>query len=122
MLELALRVVHTDSPRSLSGEQDRPLRGAAPELEHVLPGHFAEHTELALRELPHTPTRLGPPDVRTMPVLVLVRLAVPEVPVPGCVRQALNRRTRPLSRAPPTPASPSLVGVCGSSRRASSVC
>src|SRR5215211_839454 len=111
MLELALRVINSYGPRSLTGEQDRPLCGAA-ELEHVLTGHFAEHTELALRELPHTPTRLRTPDVLTMPVLVFVRLAVPEVPVPGCVRQALNRKTRALSRAPPTPASPSHAPGC----------
>ena len=39
-------------------EQDRPLRRAAAELEHVLPGHVAEHLQLALGQLPDPPARL----------------------------------------------------------------
>ena len=58
--------------RALPREQDRPLRSAAAELEHVLAGHVAEHLELALRDLPDPPAGLRPADELAVALLVLV--------------------------------------------------
>ena len=59
VLELPRRVVQADHPRAALREEDRPLGGAAAELEHVLAGDVAEDPELRLRKLPHAPARLG---------------------------------------------------------------
>ena len=91
VLELALRVVDADRPRSEAGEEDRPLRRAAAELEYVLPGHVAENLQLALGQLPHPPAGLWAADVLAVRLLVLVRVTVPERAVLLEVRQALRR-------------------------------
>ena len=57
--ELSSPTTRAPRPR----EQDRPLRRAAAELEHVLAGDVAEDPELRVRQLPHAPARLVlPPD------------------------------------------------------------
>ena len=68
-------------------EQDRPLGGAAAELEHVLAGDVAEHPELGLRDLPHAPARLRLPDELAVALLVLVGGCVPELAVAASRRQ-----------------------------------
>ena len=90
VLELALGVVDADRASPLRGEEDRPLRSAAAELQHVHSGHIAEDSELALGKLPETPTRLRAPDVLAMRLLVGVGLAIPERAVALKVRQALR--------------------------------
>src|SRR6185312_14170078 len=63
VLQLARRVVDPDRMCAEPGEQNRPLRRAATQLEDVLAGDFAEDPELALGELPHPPAWFGPADV-----------------------------------------------------------
>src|SRR4051812_17938006 len=102
MLELAPGVVDPDRPPPGLGEQDRPLRRSAPELEDVLPGHVSQDPELALGELPEPPAGLRATDVLTVRLLVGVGLAIPERAIALEVRQARSRRTRARSHAPPT--------------------
>ena len=116
VLELPLRVVEADAAGALRREQDRPLGGAAAELEHVLPGHVAEHLQLALGQLPDPPAGLRPADVLAVRRLVLVRPLVPEGAVPRCVRRAHRPRTRARSRGRRTRASRSRGRDCPASR------
>ncbi len=106
VLELARRVVEPDGPRTLFREQDRPLRGAAAELEHVLAVHVAEDVQLGLGDLPDTPAWLGPVDELTVPLLVLVALAVPVCPVTKCLLRRLFGQPRSPRRASGEPNRP----------------
>ena len=91
VLQLPLRVVDAHGPRAEAGEENRPLRRAAAELEDVLPGHVPENLQLALGQLPHPPAGLWAADVLAVRVLVLVGVPVPERAVLLGVRQALRR-------------------------------
>ena len=78
VLELLRGQVQSDRPRPQPGERDRPLRRAAAELEHVLPGHVSEDLQLRLRDLPHAPREariLG--QLLGVTLLVRVALALP---------------------------------------------
>src|SRR6185312_6257875 len=95
--ETSLGVVEPDAARAEPGQRTRPLRASAAELEHILAGHVVEDAELRFGHLPDAP-RAPALDEVTVPRLVGVALAVPELPVPACVlaevRQARLGRTR----------------------------
>ena len=77
MLELALRQVEAHRPRAAPGERDRPLRGAAAELEHIPSVDVAERVDLVLGDLPHAPARALDAADAGRAVLVLLRQRVP---------------------------------------------
>ena len=78
MLELPFGQVDPDRARAKLGQPDRPLRGTAPELEHVLASHVAEHAQLGLRDLGRAPrhaTAIG--QLSAVALLVCVAVGVP---------------------------------------------
>ena len=93
VLELPRRVVEADGAGAALREQDRPLRSAAAELEHVLAGNIAEDPQLRLGDLPHPPSWLRAADELAVALLVLVAQ-----PVPG---STVALRVRRAQRAPP---------------------
>ena len=86
VLELACRVVEAGHARALACERDRPLGGAAAELEHVEAAHLAEHLQLGLGDLPHAPGgAAGLLELAAVARLVLVGLLVPQAAIQGRV-------------------------------------
>ena len=91
VLELGRGVVEPGHARAQRMQRDRPLRGAAAELEHVLAAHVPEDPQLGLRQLPDTPgSAARGRQLRPVLGLVVARVRVPQLPVAGRVRRELR--------------------------------
>ena len=84
--ELPLRQVEPDRPGTGPGQVDRPLGGAAAQLQDVAAGDVAEHTQLRLGKAPGAPgLAAAGGELPPMPGLVVVGVCVPGSPVPPLV-------------------------------------
>src|SRR5919109_4783725 len=114
VLQLPRRVVQPDRARPSLGEQDRPLRSAAPELEYVLARDVSENLQLRLRRLPDAPARLRLVDEVAVPLLVIVARPVPVRPVTERLLRRLSGQPRSPRRASAGPIRPARSrSTCG---------
>ena len=81
MAELAFGEVEADRPGTGPGQVDRPLGGAAAQLEDVAAGDVAEHLQLRLEKAPGTPGPAVAGELLPMLCLVVVGVGVPGSPV-----------------------------------------
>jgi hypothetical protein len=86
VLQLARGEIEPHGPCAQARQRDRPLGGAAAQLQHVEPGDVAEDVQLGLGDLPYAPGEAGPlGQLIPVALLVRVRLALPVRAVLGDV-------------------------------------
>src|SRR5690606_6611957 len=81
VLQLHDGLVETHGAGAVAGEGDRPLPGAAPELEHIEAVDASEHPELRFGDAPCAPRPSSRTQVVTVQRLVVVGVGVPELAV-----------------------------------------
>ena len=96
MGELTFGEVEADRPGTGPGQVDRPLRGAAAQLEDVAAGDLTEHTQLRLGKAPGAPGLGVAGELPPVSCLVVVGVGVPGSPVPPLVPADTVVRRRDL--------------------------
>src|SRR5262245_8001013 len=85
MAELGDRDVEADTVGAGCAQGDGPLRGTAPQLEHVAIGDVTQDVELALGHAEGTPRDRLPFQLGAMHRLIVVGVCIPEFTIPAYV-------------------------------------